>query len=814
MLTEEKRKLTAIGKQEEFQVIFEKLTTNKDLTFSEKSLILATAIIFLKHYENDNRFLSYADLSYYIILKYSLKYGDYNPLFDFSANFGFYPIVSTLINQDLHIENNFTDYLVSSRLEEFRNPKDYIETLEQNLKSQKFLDDLANEKGYLAPTSFGKSSIIVDYLSKNLAANTKVGIIVPTKSLLMQTYQMIRAADLQKRIIMHDEMYSNEDSFIAVFTQERALRLINRKDIFFDILIIDEAHNILKHDGENRQVLLSRLISKNLKANPDQKVIYLSPLIEDIANIRLSENQEIETHKIKFNIKEPEIFELTTDARKYQFNRFINQFYELENGYQNKFKYIIGNSKKKNFIFESSPVRIEKTAKEFAIFLPTINNDPEIVRVIEVLKSEVHEEFYGITYLKHGLIYLHGKLPDIIKEYLESKFRELKNVKFLIANTVILEGINLPFEVLFILNTYRLQGKELINLIGRVNRLNEIFNSDGVELEKLLPRVHFINNKKYTNIHNNKIELLRSRVFKDEVKNPTLQSYDDSKVSENEKEKNTKLKEDEEFLFNPVTNEKDRLKQYLIEAGIIHYYNNIDSFIDSFSYKIINLKNSSPWERLDMLEKINHLFIEGNDISDYEFIRLSNQPARNYYSNYIYRSRKLSFNQRILNQVMYFESLADSLDPQRRKLYFGDTYGEERYDPTIENSKPAYINLRKKDKTEKVNLAVVKLKMEDDFISYKLNKFVIMLYDYQLISKDDYNMFIYGTDDEKKISLTKSGLTINLIFKLDSDDQLKNIDFDPFNNLVANPKFKSYLDNLNDLHRYELNKYIQFTANT
>ncbi|MBZ9731668.1 hypothetical protein LB467_18445 [Salegentibacter sp. JZCK2] len=556
------------------------------------------------------------------------------------------------------------------------------------------------------------------------------------------------------------------------------------------------------------------MISKNLKAKPDQKVIYLSPLIEDIANLRLSEDQKIETHNIKFNIKEPEIFEFTTDARKFQFNRFINQFYELHNIYQNKFKYIIGNSKKKNFIFESSPVRIENTAKEFSVFLPNITNDSDISEVIQVLKSEVHEEFYGITYLKHGLIYLHGKLPDIIKEYLESKFRELNSVNFLIANTVILEGINLPFEVLFILNTYRLQGKELINLIGRVNRLNEIFNSDGVELEKLLPRVHFINNKKYVNTHNGKIQLLRSRVFKDEIQNPTLKSYDDSKLSDHEKEKNSKLKDDEEFLFNPTTNEKDKLKQYLIESGIIHYYRDIDSFIELFSDKIIELNNSQFWNNLDMLERINYLFLEGYEISDYEFIRLSNEPARNYYSNYIYRSRKLSFNQRILNQVRYFESLANNPDPQRRKLYFGDTYGEERYDTAIENSRPAYINLSRKDKTEKVNLAVVKLKMEDDFISYKLNKFVIMLFDYNLISKDDYNLFIYGTYDEKKISLTKSGLTINLISKLDSDNQLKNIDFDPFNNLIANPEFKSYLEDLNDLHRYELNKYIQFTAGT
>lgn len=811
MITEEKRKLTKIGKQKEFKIVFEKLTVNSDLSFSEKSFILATAIIFLRHFEKDNRFISYADLAYYIILKYSLKYQDFDPLYDFSINFGFYPIVSALVNQGLYQEDTFIDYLVSLRLEEFRNQRNYIETLEQNIKSEKFLEDLANEKSFLAPTSFGKSSLIVDYLSDNLSNSTKVAIIVPTKSLLMQTYQMIRTANLKKRILMHDEMYNNEKTFIAVFTQERALRLLGKNDVFFDILIIDEAHNILNLDSENRQILLSRLISKNLQSNPNQKVIYLSPLIENIANVRLSENQKITTHKIKFNIKEPEIFELTIDYQKFQYNRFVNQFFKLPNTHKNKFHYIIGNSKKKNFIFESSPVKIENIAKEFSSFLPLLENDSIINEVVNVLKLEIHEDFYGITYLKHGIIYLHGKLPDIIKEYLESKFREIKNIKYLIANTVILEGINLPFEVLFIMNTHRLRGKELINLIGRINRLNEIFNSDDVELEKLLPRVHFINKTSYAGNHNTKIKLLRSRVFKDDIQNPTLQSYNDTNLHFRKREKNNKLKEDEEFLNFKTLNKRDNLRQYLIESGIIHYYDNTEDFIDKFNERQINITKTQFWKSLNILEKINVLFITDHQVIDYEFIRLSNIAARNYYFNYIYNSRKLPFNQRVSNLVRYFDEIGNSVDPQRRKLYFGNTYGEERYNPLIENSKPNYINLNNKNKREKVNLAVVKLKMEDDFISYKLNKFVIMLHDYNLISINEYNLFIYGTEDEKKIFLTKSGLTINLITKLDSDNQLGNIDFDPYNNLVANQEFKSYLSKLNDLHRYEINKFIQFS---
>lgn len=50
-----------------------------------------------------------------------------------------------------------------------------------------------------------------------------------------------------------------------------------------------------------------------------------------------------------------------------------------------------------------------------------------------------------------------------------------------------------------------------------------------------------------------------------------------------------------------------------------------------------------------------------------------------------------------------------------------------------------YVDLAKyKDDSNKlINLAIVKLQMEDNFISYKLNKFVEMMYDYKLINDEE-----------------------------------------------------------------------------
>lgn len=60
----------------------------------------------------------------------------------------------------------------------------------------------------------------------------KIGVIVPSKSLLIQTFNLLKKENLEKRLLLHDEMYDNDKSFIAIFTQERALRLLKERCIF------------------------------------------------------------------------------------------------------------------------------------------------------------------------------------------------------------------------------------------------------------------------------------------------------------------------------------------------------------------------------------------------------------------------------------------------------------------------------------------------------------------------------------------------------------------------------------------------------
>jgi hypothetical protein len=443
----------------------------------------------------------------------------------------------------------------------------------------------------------------------------------------------------------------------------------------------------------------------------------------------------------------------------------------------------------------------------------------QINSLVELLKKEVHKDFYAIEYLKKGIVYIHGKIPDLIKEFLESKYSLIPELRFLIANMVVLEGMNLPIDNLYIMSTRLLGGKELTNLIGRVNRLNNVFNGEENRLNKLLPTVHFINTEEFNRSGSkmeNQIVELRSRVFDDNVENPNLESFDLEKYLKKNSNKENKVKKRNELL-NIQKNEEllsikpkkieEQIRHYIIETGINQFYTNVEILV-SILLNVNQLINDESWTSLNMLEKIYSIFVQNiSEISDNEIKRLEKETARNYYENHILISQKKSLNENIISQHEYFKKKASTDNPF---LYVGKSYGEKKY-PYESDSFSfdlIYVDLSIKTDQELVNLAIVKLKLEDDFISFKLNKFIVMLYDFGLISKEDYHIYIYGTIDVKKIELNKYGLNIGLISRLQNDDQIKNLYFDEFNNLKASEKFIEYLNTLNDFQSFEIKRFI------
>lgn len=808
MDSKEKRKLSSLKNIEIFRKTVKKLNVNEELTEQEKEYVLASAIILTKEYELNKKYTGYLEFAYYIILKYSIKYNDYKPLYDFSINFGYYPISNTITKLNLIRMDSIDDIIIKNGIRKFKK-QDIVETYEQKYNQDKFINSNNNEIAYIAPTSYGKSSIISEKILTD--KYNKIGIIVPTKSLINQTYNFIKKQILNYKIIMFDEMYEeNDERFIAIITQERGLRLLERNNFYFDQIFIDEAHNLLLDD--DRSILLSRLINKNYSKNSNQKIVYLSPLVDDSKNLKSYNEGNIDEYKINFNLKEPEIFELRLDGKVLKYNRFMNEFYILSDD-NNVIDYIRNYEKNKNFIFIARPVKIEKFAMELKEHKELEIDNNELDLLTDTLKKYVHEDFNVIDLIKHGIVYIHGKMPDQIKDYLEYKYKTIKELRYLIANHVILEGINLPIDNLYVMTVNSLNTKQIVNLIGRVNRLNDVFTPETNNLDKLLPQIHFINteeyNRKDSNMSNT-IEKLRSFDLDDRVENPILVEYNENKlkISDDKKEKNRDIIEKESKLFSDDDSENATIEKIMIECGIDSYYNNITEVIERIKKLKKEIIEDLKWKDLNIIDKVCHIFIDSIiSINDYELKRLKYIETKDFYKNFI-KMQRFQLKDRIKKQYAYFKNI--QYNNEKNEFYIGKSYGEiaKITDDYKNNFNKVYIKLDTKTDKELLNLAIVKLKIEDDFINYKINGFLQAMLKMEFISQEEYNEIVYGTNDKKKLNLIKKGLTYNLISKFEKDNQIENLSFDQYNNIIINNKFKEYRDSLDDFLKFEINKYI------
>ena len=157
-----------------------------------------------------------------------------------------------------------------------------------------------------------------------------------------------------------------------------------------------------------------------------------------------------------------------------------------------------------------------------------------------------------------------------------------------------------------------------------------------------------------------------------------------------------------------------------------------------------------------LVEKIHELFIQYIPEKDKDNLnRLKNLEARKYYSMILdWRVQNKSYSEMIQLVVNYWQSLYR--DNKMVEIYVGK-WGDIK---SQKSNVPRYTRILGKTKTEIVNLAIVRIKEEQDFIDNNLIKFVEVLYDLDLIEPNFYSQIKYGTNDENTICLIKNGLSL------------------------------------------------------
>lgn len=756
----------------DFENVYSSLLVSDEniLKDDDKIFLLKLAVIFLNYGD-----YSIGKLGYRIILRYSNQFKDYEPLYDVSINKGYIPVAKFIETRHLNNQiasDRFFNQLFSAYKENYRQKNIYLSAGQKQLVHF----SKGNKKNHVlvAPTSYGKSEIIVSKVLEHIGS--RVCVIVPSKALLAQTKKrLLENHDLApkvKRIITHPDMFrGTETSFVAVLTQERLLRLLQKNPLFsLDLLLLDEAHNLLKSDS--RATLLAQVIMILLKRNPLTLLNYFTPFISDSQNLVIPySSYQLESRGTAEYIKIEKYFwcDIGKGGGLQLYDQFLNRSYSYglsSPRFTNEITLVNTLKANKNIIYLNRPKHII----EVALRLSNTNSKVQstgINEVINAISDFLHPDYNLIQCLRSGVVYHHGGMPDVIRLFVENAFSRIGDIKMIVTSSTLLEGVNIPAEKIFILcakiGNHTFSKAEFKNLIGRVCRFSEIFNVDSGNLSMLEPEIYLVKGE-YQNVKSDMEEFLKktARVdlkLDDKVDNLLLKKG----IEQMSMDDLAELKSSIEYLENiePNTVEATDIRYVTSEIGQLCFKNNVYDFNihESEATLLANLEAFNVNRQIDSTEgtmdAIYQLFIKDINIVDENFSRLDNIAARKFYSMVLeWRTTGSSYKQMIGKFTSYWKKLTNPI------IYAGGKWGEISYD---ENTyKTLYIDLRTKSDAERVNIAILRIKEEQDYVDNNLIKYIEIVNELGLVEADFYERLKYGSADKSVICLLKNGFSIDL----------------------------------------------------
>lgn len=728
---------------------------------NEKMAVLEIAVLLIN--SNDSILVKYG---YRIILLYCLKSKDYKPLYEISVNNGLYPISDLLEEKYFCDKGNFFTELNASFLCLFKEGR--ICYTKQQKEIQTFnLDNKNNSIAIVAPTSYGKTELILKIVSQ--FENKKVCVITPTKSLLNQTKNRVQKKHFPwiSKVVVNPEMYNGENACVAVLTQERLLRLLkNNEYLAFDCVIIDEAHNLLQN--ENRQKLLASVMIFLKKRNHKVVFKFLTPFLNDTSNLKLKFiNMELHNRVVDEYVKSEVVkvvdFRGSTKTFKL-YDQFLNRFYDLLIlQTQTVTDFIKNNSADKNILYFNKPVDIEQFASANSAFLRTIPLSDKLARAIDQISDYVSPKYNLVDCLKNGVVYHHGSMPENIRQYIEYLYSEMLEIKYLVTSSTLLEGVNLPANRIFLMDNRKGRGclspSALKNLMGRICRFSEIFSKRDGKIDLLLPEVYFVVGEYYksnANVESYIKDSLRiDYKNKDEVENVLLEK---TVISED----NPELKKSKEFIENFLPNTIDDYHERVVRTRIgknlvQNNVSEIDVFIaeSSLQREIDEISSKSIKDADELIDCIVKIFVPYVD-ADENIKRLQNDAAQLYYKSFLrWVVESQNLNRMIASTVSYWKSLVEN---HRDTVVYVGRWGDTAKDGVYKN----WTDVSVKNEKQLINLAIVRIKEEQDFVENTLMKFVEVLNDMGKLEDSFYLKIKYGTTNQKEIVLIKNGFSTTL----------------------------------------------------
>lgn len=536
--------------------------------------------------------------------------------------------------------------------------------------------------------------------------------------------------------------------------------------------------HIICFQGIQDELLATSLMIAN-KRSENTKFVFISPFVLDPQNLKVDGMVEDLTEMRVTEFIKTEIVNLIEFREGKQktikrYDQFLNDFIdEKELTDIDEYTYLIKESSGKNIVYFNSPVRIEKFVRCIIDLLPEVESTP-IQEACSDISEFLHENYLLIKALKRGVIYHHGSMPDNVKQYIEELYRNEPSVKYVITTSTLLEGVNLPAEKLFMYSKSKggggLSYSQTKNLFGRIMRFNQIFNEKSDVIKGITPEVHLVaskycgNKERFDTFVKNNIKIDKTQ--KEKPKNLLLKNTDIDDDKSKKKKKN--LMTDIECLEPGLVDESIRNNVPETEVGRlckIHRAKEInlekhEELIDKQVTTLSDIGTKIDTAR-DLILMINELFISKIDAhpNNNYLTRLLRDGAVDFYTFYLgNRVVGMPFNEMI---KQFFSRWSKKRNDPRPFVHVGK-WGDLNINNPQSKRFRNWVNVKEKEDHQIVNLAILRIKEERDFIDHSFMKYVEILNDLELVDEDLYKGLRYGTSDKDKILMIKSGLSPSL----------------------------------------------------
>lgn len=533
-------------KSEYFKELFDKLEKlnyysflkspkREQCCFSNKELndILRFADVFAS--SDNSKFRNYANRIVSNLYEY---YHDNEIYRSYSVSIytkmGLFPSIDILNNRD---DNNISVPKDIALLETYKKGLQYDKALDICYTDKQFevVKEIQKKNNFSlsAPTSFGKTMIISNFINKVIQTkrNCSICILVPTNALLKEisTTMKTRYESEKVKVLIYPDVKEKDKHFenlIFVFTPERLVSYYANNSLDIDYLFVDEAQKMIKPNDERSPVFYNAISYASYRGT---KLFFLSPNIENPeVFLSLSDRDESSVKKIsdKLVIQNRYLFDFGT--RRVQYLNYLNEIIDeelLEDGITSLSE-AIKHTYKSYLKDTSTIVYFSSKSKMSEVLLDYLDDedkteDEEILNLIKVVKETVHEKYYLVKALEHGVAYHYGQMPKVIREKIEDLFRR-KVIKLIFTTSTLLEGVNIQAKNIILTSDNNgfsdLTEEDFLNLIGRAGRFRSELYGNVICLKGAFEnsqRYKYFSSQNVSNLNSEILSSIRGNFYKD-----------------------------------------------------------------------------------------------------------------------------------------------------------------------------------------------------------------------------------------------------------------------------------------------------------